>query len=142
MQFQRATFIAGLTAAAVLSDSALAATIALATTPRNIRSGPGPQYSIVGAILNRGQATVLGCIRGSLWYQVSFNGQHGSVYSQYLVATLSGRSLAVAQTINTMPPVTQKAPVETVGTAVRARAITGTPIAPPVGQSLSLNPPP
>ena len=52
--------------------------------PLNIRSGPGPQYSVIGAIPTRGQATVLGCVPGSLWCQVSYNGQLGWVYSQYL----------------------------------------------------------
>jgi uncharacterized protein YraI len=142
MQFRSTTIIAALTAAAALSGSASAATIAWATTPLNLRSGPGPQYSIVGAIPDRGQATILGCIRGSLWCQISFNGQQGWVYSQYLVATLSGRQLAIAETVNTMPPVTYVAPAETVGTAVPTPAIRGTLIAPPARPPLALNPPP
>lgn len=141
MQFRSAIFVAALTAVTALASSASAETIALATTPLNIRSGPGPQYSIVGAIPARGQATVLGCIEGSLWCQVSFNGRQGWAYSQYLFATLSGRSLAVAETIHTMPPVTYEAPLETTGTAVSTPVITGTLIAPPVAQPLSLNPP-
>jgi hypothetical protein len=40
-----------------------------------------------------------------------------------------------------MPLVTYQAPPETTGTAVPAPVITGTLIAPPVGQPLSLNPP-
>jgi hypothetical protein len=39
---------------AFLADRS-AAIVASATTPLNIRSGPGPQYSIVGAIPDRGQ---------------------------------------------------------------------------------------
>ena len=62
-------------------------------------------------------ASVIGCIQGSLWCQVSYNGKQGWAYSQYLMATLSGRSLAVAETIQTLPPVTYQ-PVETVGSAV------------------------
>ena len=84
-------------AAAALSSPASAAIVASAITPLNIRSGPGPQYGVIGAIPTRGQATIIGCIHGSLWCQVSYNGKQGWAYSQYLTATLSGRSLAVAE---------------------------------------------
>ena len=55
---------------------------------------------------------------------------------------MSGRSLAVAETVNAMPTVTYQAPVETVGTAVPVPTITGTLIAPPAAASLALGPPP
>ena len=131
MQFRNTIFFAAMTAAAALSSPASAASVASAMTPLNIRSGPGPQYGVIGAIPTRGQATIVGCIQGSLWCQVSYNGTQGWVYSQYLIATLSGRSLAVAATVSTIPAVTYQAPVETVGTAVPVPAITGTVIAPP-----------
>ena len=142
MQFKSTLFIAALTAAAALPAVASAATIAAATTPLNIRSGPGPQFSIIGAIPDHGPATVIGCIRGSLWCQVSYNGRQGWAYSQYLTARLSGRSLAVAESLSTIPAVTYQAPVETVGTAVPAPMITGTLMAPPVGAPLAITPPP
>ena len=126
-----------------LASPAAAATFAAAVTPLNIRSGPGPQYSVIGAIPQRGQAAVIGCLRDSLWCQVSYNGRQGWAYSQYLMATLSGRSLALAEAVNTMPAITYQAPVETVGTAVPAPAITGTLIAPaPAAQPLVIAPPP
>jgi uncharacterized protein YraI len=131
MQYRSTIFFAAMTAAAALSSPASAASVASAMTPLNIRSGPGPQYGVIGAIPTRGQATIVGCIQGSLWCQVSYNGTQGWVYSQYLTATLSGRSLAVAETVSTMPAVTYQAPVETVGTAMPVPAITGTLIAPP-----------
>ncbi|MGC1696579.1 MAG: DUF1236 domain-containing protein [Pseudolabrys sp.] len=140
MPIKTTLFVAAVTAAA-LSSAASAATVAIATIPLNIRSGPGPQYSVISAIPDRAQATVIGCIQGSLWCQVSYNGQQGWAYSQYLMATLSGRSLAVAETIQTMPPVTYQ-PTETIGSAPsRAPPIAGTLIAPPAGAPLALNPP-
>ncbi len=142
MQFRSTVFVAAMTAAA-LSTSASAATIATAMTPLNIRSGPGPQYSVIGAIPDRGQATIIGCIQGSLWCQVSYDGQRGWAYAQYLMAQLSGRSLIVAQNLNAIPPVAYQAPVETVGTAVPAPAITGTLVArPAASQPLVIMPPP
>ena len=67
MQHRRAIFLAAMTTVAALSLPASAATIAAATTPLNIRSGPGPQYSVIGAIPANGQAIIIGCIQGSLW---------------------------------------------------------------------------
>ena len=143
MQFGRTIFIATVSTVAALSIPASAATVATAMTPLNIRSGPGPQYSIVGAIPNRAQATIIGCIQDSLWCQVSFNGQQGWAYSQYLTAQLSGRSLIVAERLNEIPTVRYQAPVETAGSAVVVPAITGTLIARPAAvEPLVVTPPP
>ena len=142
MQYRNTIFFAVIMAAATSSAPASAEILASATTPLNIRSGPGPQYSIIGAIPDRARATVTGCIQGSLWCQVSYNGRQGWAYSQYLTANLSGRSFAVAESVHGMPAVTYQAPVETVGSAVPVPAITGTLIAPPAGPPLALNPPP
>ena len=137
MQFNSAIFIGAVTAA--LSVPASAAIVASATTPLNIRSGPGPQYGVIGAIPDRGQATIIGCIQGSLWCQVSYNGKQGWAYSQYMTATLSGRSLAVAE-MRDLPPV--QAPAEVVGSAVAAPVITDTLVEPAAGQPLVITPPP
>ena len=140
--YGKRTFIAAVTVAAFASPAA-AATFAAAVTPLNIRSGPGPQYSVVGAITQRGQAAVIGCIRDSLWCQVNYNGKQGWAYAQYLTALLSGRSLVLAETIITMPALTYQAPIATVGSAVAAPAITGTLVAPaPAAQPLVIAPPP
>ena len=130
MHYRSTIFIAAI-AAAALSAPASAATFATAMTPLNIRSGPGPQYSVVGAIPDRGNAIINGCIQGSLWCQVSYNGKQGWAYAQYLTANLSGRSLILAERLNDMPVVTYQVPVETVGSAVPSSAITGTLIARP-----------
>jgi uncharacterized protein YraI len=143
MQFKRTLFATAVTAAAALATSASAATIGTATTPLNIRSGPGPQYAVIGAIPDRGRATITGCIQGSLWCEVSFNGRRGWAYSRYLTAQLSGRSLIVAEDLNDIPAVTYQAPVATVGSAVPAPVVTGTLIErPAVGQPLVITPPP
>ncbi|HUG62078.1 MAG TPA: DUF1236 domain-containing protein [Methylomirabilota bacterium] len=74
----------------VFSAGAAAQTMASATTDLNIRSGPGPQYDVIGAIDANGEATVNGCIQGSKWCTVSYNGVEGWAYSDYLVAPVSG----------------------------------------------------
>ncbi len=142
MRCKSITSFAALIATASLTSPASAATVATATTPLNIRSGPGPQYSIIGAIPDRGQTTIIGCIQDSLWCQVSYNGQQGWAYAQYLTARLSGRSLIVAEATREMPIATYQIPVETVGTAEPAPVITGSLIAPPASpQPVVVTPP-
>jgi uncharacterized protein YraI len=143
MQFKNTIFIAAMMAAAALSVPASAATLVSAMTPLNIRTGPGPQYGIVGAIPDRGQAVILGCIQNSLWCEVSYNGRQGWVYSQYLTASLSGRSMIVAEHLNDVAPaVSYRAPVEVVGSAPPP-AITGTLVArPATAEPLVIAPPP
>lgn len=141
MQSRSTIFMAALTAAAALTLPASAATLALATTSLNIRSGPGPQYSVIGAIPDKGKASVLGCIEGSLWCQVTYGGKQGWAYSQYLTGTISGRTLAISEGIKELPPVTYAPPPVTVGTTVAAPVISGDFIA-PAGAPLSLAPPP
>ena len=141
MQFKTGLLAAGL--AAVLAAPATAATLATATTPLNIRSGPGPQYGVVGFIPDRGRATINGCIQGSLWCQVSYRGRQGWAYAAYLTARLSGRSLIVAEDLNAVPTVTYRVPAETVGSAVPPPTVNGTLLAPPAAtQPLVIAPPP
>jgi hypothetical protein len=144
MQFKNTIFIAAMTAAAALSVPASAATLVSAMTPLNIRTGPGPQYGIVGAIPDRGQAVILGCIQGSLWCEVSYNGRQGWVYSQYLTASLSGGSMIVAEHLNDVAPaVRYRAPVDVVGSAAPPPAITGTLVVrPAIAEPLVITPPP
>jgi Protein of unknown function (DUF1236)/Bacterial SH3 domain len=112
-------------------------------TSLNIRSGPGPQYSVVGAIPEHDQIMILGCIRGSLWCEVSYRGRQGWAYSQYLTVRMSGRSLIVAEGLNDIAPaVTYQQPVETVGSTVTAPLITGTLVErPAAAQPLVITPP-
>jgi uncharacterized protein YraI len=84
----RVKSIAG--AAAVLAGSvpgaAFAASLAIATTDLNIRSGPGPQFPIVGALRANDQATIEGCIRDSRWCRVASRGMSGWAYTEYMQA--------------------------------------------------------
>lgn len=143
MRFRVEIFIAAVATVAA-SMPVFAETLATATTPLNIRSGPGPQYSVIGAIPLRARTTIIGCIQGSLWCQVSYNGRQGWAYAQYMTARLSGRSLAVAESLSTIPTVQYREPIETVGSAVTAPTITGTLVVPRsvTGEPLVIVPPP
>jgi uncharacterized protein YraI len=144
---KRATVLGAVTALAaislpVLSLPASAATLATATTSLNIRTGPGPEYPVIGAIPDRGQATVTGCIQGSLWCQVSYNGRQGWAYSQYMMGSVGGQMVAVTQNRD-VPVIVYDAPPTTVGTAVAAPTISGDFVAPVANSApLEIAPPP
>jgi uncharacterized protein YraI len=138
MQIRTTLFAA---AAVVVSTAASAAIVASAVIPLNVRSGPGPQYPVIGAIPANGKATIIGCIQGSMWCQVNVGGKQAWAYSKYLTATLSGRSLAVSESIAQIPAVTYEAPAVTVG-AAPAPVVNGTIIDRPLTAApLSLTPP-
>lgn len=63
---------------------AVAAVTASATTDLNLRTGPGPEFEIVDVIAGDGEVDVLGCIDGSEWCEVVYNGTNGWAYSAYL----------------------------------------------------------
>ncbi|MCX7298174.1 MAG: DUF1236 domain-containing protein [Hyphomicrobiales bacterium] len=154
MQTRSTLLIAACAAAAALSQPASAQTTtttvttiarqttAMAITPLNIRSGPGPEYPVIGAIPTNGQAVIAGCVEGSLWCQISYNGTQGWAYSQYMTAMVEGRPLAVSE-IRELPPVTYAAPPATTGTAVVRPTYSGNFIAPVATTApLSIAPPP
>lgn len=122
---------AALAGAASLPGSASAATVVKATTPLNVRAGPGPQYNVVGVIKQDGRTHMLGCIQDSPWCQVDYHGKQGWAYSKYLTTEIAGQPMVIAG--NTaqigVPPVTYERPatatVETVGSAP-PQPITGT----------------
>ena len=87
------TLISAAVASAAMLTAAQAQTIGTATTDLNLRSGPDPQFPVIGMIRENQRASVLGCIEGSRWCQVDVRGRTGWAYSQYL--TMSGDIAAV-----------------------------------------------
>ena len=86
------TFItAAAMATTAMAGAALAQSAsATATADLNIRSGPGPQYPSIGFIATGDTAAVDGCMEGSKWCRVTYDGVTGWSYSDYLTADLSG----------------------------------------------------
>ncbi|WP_248305203.1 DUF1236 domain-containing protein [Devosia sp. 1566] len=83
--------------ASAQSPTSTATTTATAATDLTIRSGPGPQYASVGFIAAGESATVGGCLQGSKWCQVSYDGATGWSYSDYLTADLSGEAVVLTE---------------------------------------------
>lgn len=73
---------AGLMAAA----PALAQVSATAATDLNLREGPGGDQAILAVIPAATEVTVDGCLETANWCQVTFDGQTGWAYGQYLNA--------------------------------------------------------
>jgi len=87
----------GAAALLMMTGATFAQTAVTATADLNIRSGPGPQYPVVGVIGVDGQADLLGCLENSKWCQVSASGVEGWAYSDYLMAEYSGREIVVTE---------------------------------------------
>ncbi|RST84325.1 DUF1236 domain-containing protein [Aquibium carbonis] len=131
--------ILAVSAPLAFATPALAQFAAVATTDLNIRSGPGPQYEVVGSIGASETATVNGCMEGSRWCEVSHNGVTGWSYSEYLAGDFGGERIVISSA-----PATVEVPVvdyeqtastnATVGAA--GGAITGALIAGPVGAAI------
>ena len=130
--------------ATMLPVAASADIVASAITPLNIRSGPGPEHAVIGYIPANGQTSVAGCIQGSLWCRVSYQGKTGWAYSQYLTGNVAGRSVIVSQAIAEVPAVTYQAPADgTTALAAAPPAVTGTIVhRPATGDPLVITPPP
>lgn len=134
------TSVAAIAAATMIPGLAMAAS-ASAITDLNIRSGPGPQYEVIGAIQDGDSATVMGCIEGSLWCQVSYNGKQGWAYSKYLTMPRAEKTVIIAdhRAALDIPTVTYEAPAQKAGdiaTGAATGAVAGALIAGPVGAAV------
>ncbi|QQA43733.1 DUF1236 domain-containing protein [Pelagovum pacificum] len=78
------TLTASALAIAVAAPVAAAPFDAGVITDLNIRRGPGPDFEVVGVIPADGTVTVNGCLEDAGWCEVSFDGQTGWAYDQYL----------------------------------------------------------
>lgn len=130
----------GLSAAAVLlaiGAPAYAQQTVTAATDLNVRSGPGPQYDVVGVIGVDQAVRLDGCMQGSKWCQVSFDGGQGWAYSDYLVADYGGRDAIVTEHIAEAPVVRHEGGAAAGGVAGAATgAVTGAIVGGPIGAAI------
>jgi uncharacterized protein YraI len=80
-----------------LTGAAFAQSSATATVDLNIRSGPGPSHQVVGVIQADESVTVEGCLEGSRWCRIAYDGNEGWVFSEYLVADLQGERVVISE---------------------------------------------
>ncbi len=90
------TIVLAAVSAALLATTGIAAaqSSVVASTDLNVRSGPGPQFAVVGVLAAGAPASLDGCIENSKWCQV--NGE-GWVYSDYLVGDFGGTQVVVTE---------------------------------------------
>jgi uncharacterized protein YraI len=75
-------------AAVLVSSGPASALESATTTDLNLRSGPGPNYAVTGVIPGGTAVDVAGCIEAANWCQVSYNGQTGWSYGDYLTTAV------------------------------------------------------
>jgi uncharacterized protein YraI len=130
----RSTLFAGIGVSILMSGSALADVGAMAATDLNVRAGPGTEFQVVG-MLGAGQPVAIrGCMEASKWCVVDTGSGDGWVYSDYLVADVSGSQVVITErpAALAVPTVTYDGPSASVPAAVGG-AIAGAVIAGPVG---------
>lgn len=71
-------------AALMMTGAALAQTSATVSTDLNVRSGPGVQHPVIGAISTDADVTVEGCIDSANWCKVASGDLQGWAYGDYL----------------------------------------------------------
>ena len=69
---------------------------AIAATDLNIRSGPGPQYEVLGVIPGGESAAVDGCLAEASWCKVVFDGKTGWSSSDYLAVGIDEQAVALS----------------------------------------------
>lgn len=80
-----------------LTGAAYAQSAVVVTTDLNVRAGPGPQHQVLG-VLGAGQSVNLdGCMEGSKWCIVAFEGGQGWVYSDYLTGDFGGTQVVLTE---------------------------------------------
>lgn len=76
--------------------SAVAAT-AVATTDVNVRTGPGSQFPVIGAIEQNATVELIGCLPARNWCRVVSRGRTGWSYGRYFAAGVSGRTVLITE---------------------------------------------
>lgn len=111
------------TAAATPPAATPSKPMAQASTSINVRSGPGVDYVIVGAIAASEQVEIVAKNPQSDWWQVTLtNGQPGWVYGPLVQTAGDTSAIAVAANIPEPPPTATPAPVAAAPTAEPAPA--------------------
>lgn len=132
--------MAAATALFALSGAAMAEMAVKATTDLNVRSGPGPQYEVIGVIGANEPATLNGCLENSRWCTVTVDGAQGWAYSNYLIADSGGTQVVIAERPAgvTIPTVTYETTASTGGAVAGAAtgAVAGALVAGPVGAAV------
>jgi uncharacterized protein YraI len=124
-------------AAAMLAFTgvAVADVAATATLDLNIRSGPGPQFPVIGVIEADSAVALSGCLETGTWCSVNYDGTEGWAYSGYLVAEQAGPPVVITEQRAEIeaPVVEYDGPEEGMTVGAIGGAVAGALVAGPVG---------
>lgn len=99
-------------AALMISGAAFAQTSATVSTDLNVRSGPGVQHEVIGAITTDADVMVEGCIDSANWCKVSSGDLQGWAYGDYLNVKAGDEVLSLYPNRETVGVAVIEAPVE------------------------------
>lgn len=100
----------------------------IASSAINVRSGPGTDYTLAGALQQNEIATITGKNPVGDWWEVTLaNGQIGWVYSALVQTTGDTNVVAVAANIPPPPPTATPAPTQPPAPPAEAPAATAAP---------------
>jgi uncharacterized protein YraI len=118
---------------------------AVAVTDLNMRAGPGSQYPIVATIQSNGAVEIIGCLEQGNWCQLSWQGNQGWSYSEYLAVTETGEQVFVpqARSILDIPIVAFEGAASVAGAAIgAATGVAGAVVGGVTGLATSIITPP
>ena len=123
------------TALSLIAGVASADTEASAGTDLNVRSGPGPLYSIVGMIPANAKVMVQGCLADASWCEIVLGDVKGWSAGNYLTATVENAPVALSTLDKrvVLKTVTYEHKTESTAGGMAAGAIAGAMIAGPIG---------
>ncbi|WP_052715311.1 DUF1236 domain-containing protein [Paracoccus sp. 228] len=108
----KAYLVPTLVAALTVAGAASAQVTATVATDLNVRSGPGVQHGVIGAIGAGDEVSVLGCIDSANWCQVSDDGLEGWAYGDYLNVKAGDEVVSLYPNRETVGVTIIEAPVE------------------------------
>ncbi|MBX2998430.1 MAG: SH3 domain-containing protein [Caldilineaceae bacterium] len=103
-----------------------------ATSPMNIRAGPGTDHPIIGALQTGNTANILAKNNSGDWWQITLpGGSTGWIYGALVETVGDTGSISVAQAIPTVPPATTTPVPQPTSPPVAQQPIPASPVQPP-----------
>ncbi len=99
----------------MISGTAFAQTSATVSTDLNVRSGPGVQHEVVGAISTDADVLVEGCIESANWCKVNSGDLQGWAYGDYLNVKAGDQVVSLYPNRETVGVAVIEAPAEESG---------------------------
>lgn len=130
------TTVGAALAVTLLTSASYAQTSASAWTDLNLRTGPGPQFEIIGVIPATGEVMVEGCLETASWCKVTHEGTDGWASGDYLTTMMNEDRVAIypnRDTVSVETVVYTDTSTETAAASGATGAIAGALIGGPVG---------